>query len=194
MKNFYLNSKTPYIQLSDDELLKQFIETSNQELLGHIYSRYVPLVYGLCLKYLRHTEDAEDAVNNIYEELSRKIHKYQIDNFKTWLYSVAKNWCLQCLRKEKNRIFEEIDINIMESDDFEHLLDVKEDKQKEDALNDCLTSLPEEQRLCIVFFFFEDFSYSDIVEKTGFVMNKVKSYIQNGKRNLKICILKKLKK
>ena len=173
--------------------MKHFVETSNQELLGQLYSRYVPLVYGLCLKYLRQTEEAEDAVNNIYEELTLKIHKYRIDNFKTWLYSVAKNHCLQTLRKEKNRIFEEFDANIMESDGFEHLIDVDEDKQKEDALNYCLTTLPEEQRQCIVHFFFEDFSYIDIVEKTGFALNKVKSYIQNGKRNLKICILKMVK-
>ena len=182
----------PYTQWSDDELLKQFVETSNQELLGQLYARYVPLVYGLCLKYLRHTENAEDAVNNIYEELTQKIHKYRIENFKTWLYSVAKNHCLQTLRKEKNRIFEEIDTRIMESDDFEYLIDVGEDKQKENALNFCLTTLTEEQRQCIVQFFFEEFSYADIAEKTGFALNKVKSYIQNGKRNLKICILKKL--
>ena len=188
-----MDRKLPYTHRSDDELLKQFVETSNQELLGQLYSRYIPLVYGLCLKYLRKTEDAEDAVNNIYEELTRKIHKYQIENFKTWLYSVAKNHCLQTLRKEKSQIFEEIDDRIMESDGFEHLIDADEDRQKEDALNDCLTTLPEEQRRCVVHFFFEDFSYADIVEKTGFALNKVKSYIQNGKRNLKICILKKLK-
>ena len=162
-------------------------------MLGQLYSRYVPLVYGLCLKYLRQREEAEDAVNNIYEELTRKIHKYRIENFKTWLYSVAKNHCLQAIRKEKDRVFEEIDPRIMESDEFEYLLDVDEDKQKEDALKYCLTTLTEEQRQCIVHFFFYDFSYADIVDKTGFVLNKVKSYIQNGKRNLKICILKQLR-
>jgi len=185
--------KPPYTQWSDDELLTQFVQTSNQELLGQLYSRYIPLVYGLCLKYLQQKEDAEDAVNNIYEELTRKVHKYQIDNFKTWLYSVAKNHCFQVLRKEKNRIFEEIDTRVMESDDFEHLIDADENKEKENALNYCLTTLPEEQRLCIVHFFFDDLSYADIVEKTGFALNKVKSYIQNGKRNLKICILKIVK-
>ena len=185
--------QSPYTQWSDDELLKQFVQTSHQELLGQLYSRYIPLVYGLCLKYLQQTEDAEDAVTDIYEELTQKIHKYQIVNFKTWLYSVAKNHCLQLLRKEKNRIFEEIDSQIMESDEFEHLIDVDDDKEKENALNYCLTTLPEEQRQCIVHFFFDDCSYADIVEKTGFALNKVKSYIQNGKRNLKICILKKMK-
>jgi len=183
----------PYIQWSDDELLKHFIQTSDQELLGQLYSRYVPLVYGLCLKYLQQIEDAEDAVNTIYEELTRKIPGYRIENFKTWLYSVTKNHCLQILRKEKNRFFEEIDVQNMESDDLEHLLiDVNENKEKEEALNYCLDTLPEKQRQCIIHFFFDDFSYADIVEKTGFALNKVKSYIQNGKRNLKICILKKM--
>ena len=185
--------KRPYNQWSDDELLKHFVETSNQELLGQLYFRYVPLVYGLCLKYLGQVEDAEDAVNSIYEELARKIHKYRIENFRTWLYSVAKNHCFQLLRKDKKRIFEEIDDQIVESDEFEHLIDVDNDREREIALNYCLGTLPEEQRQCMVHFFFEDFSYSDIVEKTGFALNKVKSYIQNGKRNLKICILKKLK-
>ena len=182
-----------YTHWNDDELLKQFIQTSNQELLGQLYSRYIPLVYGLCLKYLQQIEDAKDAVNNIYEELNRKIHQYRIENFKAWLYSVATNHCLQILRKEKDRIFEEIDTRIMESDEFEHLIDVDDDKEKESALNYCLDTLPEEQRQCVIHFFFDDCSYVDIVEKTGFALNKVKSYIQNGKRNLKICILKKIK-
>ena len=182
--------KRSYSQWSDDELLKQFVQTSNQESLGQLYSRYISLVYGLCLKYLQQIEDAEDAVINIYEELTRKIQNYPIENFKTWLYSVAKNHCLQILRREKNKFFEEFDIQIMERDEFEHLIDVNDDKEKEDALNFCLDTLPEEQRQCIIHFYYEDFSYADIVDKTGFALNKVKSYIQNGKRNLKICILK----
>jgi RNA polymerase sigma-70 factor (ECF subfamily) len=183
----------PYALWSDDELLKQFIKTSNQELLRHLYSRYVQLVYGLCLKYLKQIEDAEDAVSSIYEKLVSKVHKYQIVNFKTWLYSVSKNYCINILKQEKKWIFEEINNQIVESDNFECLIDVNEDKEKENALNNCLEALPEKQRICIVQFFFEDFSYADIVEKTGFILNKVKSYIQNGKRNLKICIQNKMK-
>ena len=188
-----MGNKRPYTNWSDEELLKQFILTSNQELLGQLYSRYIPLIYGLCLKYLQQIEDAKDAVSNIYEELNVKIRKYQIENFRTWLYSVTTNHCLQILRKEKNRFYEDVDIQNMESDEFEHLIDINEDKEKEDALNYCLDTLPEEQRLCIIRFYFDNFSYADIVDKTGFELSKVKSYIQNGKRNLKICILKKLK-
>ena len=188
-----METKRPYTNWSDDELFQQFVKTANQELLGQLYSRYIPLVYGLCLKYLQQIEDAKDAVSNIYEELNAKIRNYQIENFRTWLYSVTTNHCLQILRKDKNRFFEEIDIQNMESDDFEHLIDINEDKEKEDALNYCLNTLSKGQQRCVIYFYFDDLSYADIVEKTGFELNKVKSYIQNGKRNLKICILKKLK-
>jgi len=188
-----LENNRPYINWSDEELLRQFCETSNQEFLGQLYLRYIPLVYGLCLKYLQQTEDAKDAVSSIYEELNAKICNYQIENFRTWLYSVATNHCLQILRKKKNYFFEEIDVQNMESDDFEHLIDINEDKEKEDALNYCLDTLSKGQRTCIMWFYFDDFSYADIVNKTGLELKKVKSYIQNGKRNLKICILKKLK-
>jgi len=188
-----METKLSYKHWSDDELLKQFIQTSNQELLGQLYARYIPLVYGLCLKYLQQIEDAKDAVSTIYEELNKKIRLYQIDNFKAWLYRVTTNHCLQLLRKEKTRFFEDINIQNMESDEFEHLLIIDDDKEKKDALDYCLDTLPKEQRQCIIRFYFDDFSYADIVETTGFELSKVKSYIQNGKRNLKICILKKLK-
>ena len=185
--------KQQYTQWGDDELLAQFVKTSNQELLGQLYSRYIPLIYGLCLKYFQQIEDAKDAVSNIYEELNGKLRNYQIDNFKAWLYSVTTNHCLQILRKEKNRFVEEISIQYMESDEFDHLIDINEDKAKEDALNYCLATLSKGQQRCIIHFYFDNFSYADIVDKTGFELNKVKSYIQNGKRNLKICILKKMK-
>jgi len=182
-----------YTQLNDEELLKQYIQTNHQELLGQLYSQYIPLVYGVCLKYLQQIEDAQDAVMDIYEELNRKALLFQIDHFKSWLYSVTKNHCLQRLRKEKNLFFEDIDTQFMESDEFEHLIDVNDDKEKEQALNDCLGTLPVKQRQCIVHFFFDDFSYADIVDKTGFALNQVKSSIQNGKRNLKICMQNKIK-
>ena len=187
-----LEIRHTYKSWSDDELLKQFIATSNQEIFGELYSRYIPLVYGLCLKYLQQAEDAEDAVMHIYEELSKKVSNYEIVNFKTWLYSVAKNHCLQILRKGQPHFFEEIDERLMESENFEHLIDGSESEEKESALNFCLGTLPDEQKKCVSLFFLEELSYADIVEKTGFLLSKVKSYIQNGKRNLKICMVKAL--
>jgi RNA polymerase sigma-70 factor (ECF subfamily) len=177
---------------SDEELLSLYVATSNQEVLGKLYSRYIPLVYGLCLKYLHHQQDAEDAVMQIYEGLIDKCLNHEISNFKSWLYSVTKNHCLQIIRKTTPKYFEEISNQVVETEPFLHLIDDSNDKEKELALNRCLAGLPKDQLKCITSFFFDSCSYADIVLMTGYTLNKVKSYIQNGKRNLKTCMVKAL--
>lgn len=177
---------------TDQELLKAYVSTSNQEFLGQLYVRYIPLVYGLCLKYLQQQQSAEDAVMEIYEELTNKCLKHEIDNFKSWLYSVSKNYCLQHIRSSKPKLFEELNEQVVEVEPFLHLLDEPTDKEKERVLKTCMANLPKEQLKCITGFFFEHYSYADIVLMTGYTLNKVKSYIQNGKRNLKSCMIKNL--
>ena len=177
---------------TDEELLNRYIATSDQEPLGELYSRYIPLTYGLCLKYLQHQQEAEDAVMQIYEDLIDKCLNHEISNFKSWLYSVSKNHCLQIIRKAKPNHFEEISDKVVETEPFMHLIDESSDKEKETALSMCLAGLPKAQLKCIKSFFFENCSYADIVLMTGYTLNNVKSYIQNGKRNLKTCMVKAL--
>ncbi len=178
---------------TDEELLELYVANSDQESLGQLYARYIPLVYGLCLKYLHRQQEAEDAVMQIYEDLIEKCLNHDITNFKSWLYSVSKNYCLQIIRKSKPKYFEEINDQVVESEPFMHLIDESNDKEKEQALTMCLAGLPKAQLRCIKSFFFENSSYADIVLMTGYTLNKVKSYIQNGKRNLKTCMVKALK-
>ena len=151
-------------KLTDEELLQQYTDSGKTEYFGELYNRYIPLLYGLCLKYLSDEARAQDAVMQLFEELLSKVSNYQIKVFKTWLYRVAKNHCLQILRKDNKEIPLDYTINIMESDEFLHLLS-EEDHS-----------------------FMEEMSYADIAEQAGLTLNHVKSYIQNGKRNLKICI------
>lgn len=185
--------KTKNTNITDEELLSVYVKSSNQEVLGQLYARYIPLVYGVCLKYLQHQQDSEDAVMHIYEELIAKAQKHEILNFKNWLYSVTKNHCLQIIRKTQPKHFEEISNIVVETEPFLHLLDESNNLEREKALSMCLDSLPKEQRKCIKSFFFDESSYADIVLMTGYTLNKVKSYIQNGKRNLKSCMVKVLK-
>ena len=83
---------------TDAQLLEKYLTTGRLDVLGDLYDRYIPLVYGLCLKYLKSVDKAEDAVMQIFEELVEKVRKYEIKEFRTWLYSVARNYCLQQLR------------------------------------------------------------------------------------------------
>lgn len=178
---------------SDEELLSLFKSTGKTEYFEALYERYMPLIYGLCLKYLQNSEQSQDAVIDIFESLSGKIAGYEIKVFKNWLYSVVKNHCFHVLKENKKEIIVNFDSQLMESDTTLDLFSETNDVEKENALNHCLEQLPEPQRISIEKFFFEEKSYADIVDETGFHLKSVKSYIQNGKRNLKICIEKNLK-
>ena len=82
---------------------------------------------------------------------------------------------------------------VAESGEFLDLLEEEGDEEQLKALHHCLDRLPEEQRVSICEFFLSEKSYAEIAEQTGYVLKSVKSYIQNGKRNLKLCIEKTTK-
>lgn len=180
-------------ELSDEELIDKYIRTDDEVYLTHLYQRYVPLMYGLCLKYLKNQQDAKDAVVFLYEELTVKIKKYEIAIFKNWLYSVTKYYCFSLLKEKKKEVIIDFNADFMEFDKVDTLLDEKEiDEEKIKALNECMQKLPDTQRVCIEAFYMNDKSYVEIVEETSYNIKSVKSYIQNGRRNLKICLDKKL--
>ena len=177
---------------TDEELLEEYKKTGDSDYFGQLYQRYIPLVYGLCLKYLRDEEDSKDAVMQLFEDLLNKVIKYDIQVFRTWLYSVVKNHCLQILRQSEKEIVVDFNTTLMESDSILNLLDEREENDNWNLLQECLKRLPEVQQTCISRFFFKQLSYADIVDITGYRLTSVKSYIQNGKRNLKICMEKKM--
>lgn len=181
-------------RLTDEQLLAAYKRTGDSEYFGELYNRYTPLLFGVCLKYLHHSERAQDAVMQLFEELLPKVSNYEIGVFRTWLHSVVKNHCLQILRKESREIIVDFDTELMESDDILNLLEEEEsDSERLERLKLCMDKLPEEQKRSIRLFFMEEMSYADIVDATGYALSRVKSYIQNGKRNLKMCIEKQQK-
>ena len=175
---------------TDEELLLAYKESGEQELLARLYLRYSDLVYGTCFKYLKDAEACKDAVMNIYQELVVKLQSHDVDNFKSWLYVVAKNHCLMILRSAKKVVTVELQPGVMQSEDFSHLDNVLEKGQDFKRLEDCLKNLPAEQQQSIELFYLQNKCYNEIVEQTGFEWNKVRSLIQNGRRNLKICMEK----
>ena len=187
---------TPVLQirslasLTDEALLDAFKQNADQQMLAQLYLRYTDLVYGVCLKYLKNAETAKDAVMNIYQELLTKLQTHEVDNFKSWLYVVAKNHCLMQLRKEKKMITVEFTSAVMQSEDFTHLDSVLEKENELKKLEFCIENLPGEQKQSIRLFYLENKCYNEIVDTTGFDWNKVRSLIQNGRRNLKICMEK----
>lgn len=179
---------------SDEELLLLYQRTGRLDHLGELYSRYMHLVYGVSLKYLEDRDEAKDAVMQIFEKLVSELPKHQVHNFKSWLYVLTKNHCLMALRAKKKAAKEREILNIehdfMESGGELHPLD-REDPIPEKALKECIQELKEEQRQCILMFYFQERCYREISEELQMEEKKVKSYLQNGKRNLKICLERK---
>jgi len=184
----------PASDAPDDELVTQYKSTGNLSILADLYQRYMELVYGVCLKYLKDEENAKDAVLNIYEELVIKLRKYEVANFKAWLYQLAKNYCLMSMRAEKKFSKTNIDVSLMQNEDTVHLNGVMEKEEHLNQMHYCLNQLVPEQKATVELFYLQGKCYNEIAELTGIEWNKVRSFIQNGRRNLKICMDKQLGK
>jgi RNA polymerase sigma factor (sigma-70 family) len=174
--------------LTDLELLAQYKENGELPLLGELYTRYQSLVYGVCLKYLKDRDDAKDAVMQLFEKLIPTLLTHEVENFKSWLYVTARNHCLMQIRARKSKFTQEFSPDFMENQLLLHPEEEPDLEGNLTKLEDCIETLINEQKQCIQLFFLKERCYKDIATATGFDLNQVKSFIQNGKRNLKICM------
>lgn len=176
---------------SDEALIESYLATKDLELLGALYQRYSNLVYGLCLKYYQEREESKDAVMQIFEKLIVEIEKHEVANFRSWLYVMAKHHCLRQLQNKSSasKKFKQFsDEQIMESHTYLSPLDEPQEKDLSNALRECIERLKKEQKICVEQFYFMEKCYQEISDEMNIPLSKVKSYIQNGKRNLKICL------
>lgn len=174
--------------LPDLELIAKYKAEEACSLVGILFERYTHLVFGVCMKYLSDEAESKDAVMQIFEKLLTDLKIHEVENFKSWLYSVTKNHCLMFLRKNKTRqkhekeFFENSETNIVEFVDELHL----NNKNNEEAkLDNAIAKLNIKQKKCIELFYLQEKSYKEVADITGFSLKQVKSFIQNGKRNLK---------
>lgn len=180
----------PTNELPDKELVARFRTSRNMEVLAVLFQRYMDLLYGVCLKYLKQPETAKDAVMQIFEELVVKLPKHEVDNFKSWLYTLAKNYCLMQLRTPKNLKTTEFNPDSMQLEEEVHLNGIQLKEENLQKLERCLETLSTEQKRSVELFYLQNKCYKEIAEETGIEWNKVRSFIQNGRRNLKICMEK----
>jgi len=184
-------SRKNYDDQDDGALLSEYLSSGDLEILGALYSRYMELLYGLCLKYFKNRERSQDAVMELFEKLIIELQRHKVDNFRSWLYVMAKNYCLMELRSKKNESLkisiDEHEYLFMENVDEMHPMD-RGDYNKDKVLENCIKQLKKEQRECIRLFYYENQCYRDIAQIINSDEKKVKSYLQNAKRNLKICL------
>ena len=174
----------------DVELVALYQQTNNQDFLARLFLRYSDLVYGCCLKYLSDSDKAKDATMSIYYELVEKLKNHEVVHFKSWLYVLSKNYCLMELRKQKRNPVTVSASEFMYSEEFEHPEDMFDKETQLQTLTICLDKLNENQKESVRLFYIENKCYQDIADLTGNDWNRVRSLIQNGRRNLKICMEK----
>jgi len=185
--NFFTRPKTSD-DADDHKLLISYRESGDLTVLFKLYEKQTHLVYGVCLKYLKDEELAKDAVMGIFEELIHKVRQHDIKQFRSWLYVLSRNYCLMQLRADKKMEM----VNLDDFMEFSPILHPDHENREEalQALEKCIEKLPPAQKQSIGLFYLKEQCYKEIAAATGFSLNDVKSYIQNGKRNLKICLEK----
>lgn len=178
--------------ITDQELLERFYADRDNQWLGILLERYTLLLLGVCMKYLKNEEQARDSVQQIFLKAITELQKYKVEYFKSWIYMVAKNYCLMQLRDKPGKntieVRDSIPAESIEADKESLLLNEK----TYEYMGEALKELNADQQLCVTLFYMEKKSYQQIADQTGYSMMQVKSHIQNGKRNMKILIEKKL--
>ncbi len=180
-------------ELDDNALISHYKETENNAVIGVLFERYTHLAFGVCMKYLKSEQESKDAVMQIFEKLITDLLKHEVQTFRFWLHTVCRNHCLMQLRAEqslgeKKKEFKKDLPIIMENHSMAHHIQ-KEIELKH--LSEAIKSLKDEQKICVELFYLKEKSYQEVAEITGFSLLNVKSYIQNGKRNLKLFLEKK---
>jgi RNA polymerase sigma-70 factor (ECF subfamily) len=182
-----------YKDTTDNELLERFYSDKSNHWLGILLQRYTMLLFGVCMKYLKNEEDAKDSVQQVFLKIIAELHKYKVAYFKSWIYMIAKNHCLMKLRDRQGKTPVELKEQTLawEEDPGSHQLHTDKDRML-DLMSTALEELSKEQKLCVTLFYLDKKSYQEITDRTGYSMGQVKSYIQNGKRNLKLLMERKL--
>jgi RNA polymerase sigma factor (sigma-70 family) len=176
---------------SDQQLVALYKRDADIRVLAELYQRHMDLLFAVCLKYLKDPEAAKDAVMGIFEELISKLLKYEVNQFKGWLYMMAKNYCLMQLRTKKHLPFVQ-DPELMQLAEIPHLNGVFEKEEHLNQLAKCMEALSPDQKKSIQLFYMEEKSYKEIAGITNTEWDRVRSLIQNARRNLKICMDKNI--
>lgn len=196
IRSLMLKDDSSYAQLSDEELVQHYKNTFDGFYVGLLFERYVDVIFGISLKYLKNRQDAEDMLSSVFEKLTDVLKNKEVQTFRNWLFVLVKNQCVSQLRSvqsQQQRQKRYIDY-ISQLTAPEELMQVWKEEKKNDEevrLKQVLAQIPRKQRRCIEYFYFEQKSYKEIAELMNETVGKIRSYIQNGRRNLKIMLTDK---
>lgn len=170
--------------MEDDIQLVQQILAGDKQAYINIINKYNNPLYATILRMTKNHQTAQDLVQEAFIKVYEQLRKYdQKGSFKSWLYKVAINHCLDQLRKKKD-ILEQVENERMINDATPERVFLKKEKSRE--LERLVSYLPEDERLILLLRYANDLSYDDICKTLRISLADVRNKLHRAKKKLRI--------
>jgi RNA polymerase sigma factor (sigma-70 family) len=178
-------------KMSDEELVKSFIETQKNMYFEVLYDRYSDKVFRKCLSFTKDEARAEDFAHDIFLKLILNLSSYkETAKFSTWLYSITYNYCIDQTRIGKKVQEEELD------EEFDEVLDDSVDTEVAEMeslrLNKAMEKLGPDDRSILMMKYQDDLSIKDIADTLDVSESAVKMRLLRAKDKLKKLYLEQI--
>ena len=174
----------------DNATVRSYLESKDVTYLGRLYETYKQSIFLHCLKMVGHEEDAKDLASETFIRAFDRIEGFKPGSpFLPWLMRIATNLCIDHLRKKNRHTFYEFDES-HSAIAIQNESEPKEPMISGERIIEMLKQLKPSQKRCFCLFYIHNLTYKQIAELTGYPLGRVRSYIQNGKRNFKLLMEK----
>src|SRR5712691_10997378 len=172
--------------LSDQELMR-IVQAGDFSPASEIYDRYSSRIYNFAYRFLKNSEAAEDATQEVFVKMLKHANQFHGDaKLSTWLFSITANWCRDYLRKADNKAKETEEVLISLPAPLEHGPDrTLEQRENEVRVQRALQALTPEQREAILLSRYQGLSYAEIAQIAGCSEGAVKTRVFRAMETLK---------
>ena len=179
-----------------DAALMLFVKQGDNAAFALLVDKYKQPIMNLAYRMLRDLTEAEDLAQNVFIQVHKSAARYEVSSkFSTWLFTIARNLCLNEIRRRSRHPADSIEATYYEQEDqprqqFEDKKIISPPDsllhgELEQKVDQALASLPENQRTAILLCRQNELSYEEIAEVLGCSLSATKSLIHRGRETLK---------
>lgn len=172
---------------TNDQVYINKILEGDANAFAVLVDRYKDLVYTLALRMMKNKEEAEEVAQDTFIKTYKSLNKFKGDSkFSTWIYRVAYNTCLDRLKKNKRQ---QSTVTIDEYTEhqvktIDNALDKIEAQERQEAIQQCLELLPNDDSFLLTLYYFEELSLEEIAKIVGLKPNNVKVKLFRSRKKL----------
>lgn len=179
----------------NEEALIEDAQRGDVQAYNRLVMHYQQHVYNVAYRIMGEPQSAEDATQEAFISAYKALNRFRGGSFKSWLLRIATNSCYDELRRRKRRPQTSLDKITEENDSFVFLRSPEAGPEAQQqqvemmrAIEHCLDSLPDDQRVTAVLCDVEGYEYSEIAEMTAVSLGTVKSRMNRARRKLRDCL------